>query len=306
MEMNNQQDLDKYLDTLIDKAETESDRIYAKALKDTRKELSLIYEKYETDGVLTLNDMTKYNRLDKLMDQYIVILSDTYNDVYRLSQSTMEQQLTENYFRTAFLMEFEAQKKLGFGQLNPKVIEESFRNPISGLTLKETLEKNRDQVIYKVKQEITQGLVKGESYAKMAKRLTKTFEGDAYKSRRVVRTEAHRAQQLGRLHSIEQAEKYVETERVWDASLDGTTRESHRQLDGQVANEDGLFEINGLTAEAPGMFGDPAEDINCRCTVRVQVSGRQPSVRRARNDDGSTSVIPWTNYEDWYENRIGG
>lgn len=302
--MRNQQEIDKHLDKLITKAEKRSDRIYAKALKEMRYSLDNIYSQYAKDGVLTLAEMTKYNRKKKLMEQYIEILGSTYKEINSLNQSTMQEQLVENYFRTAHLMEYEAQQKLGFGRLNQSVIDEAIANPISGLTLKETLEKNRRNIIYKVQQEITQGLVKGESYHKIAGRLKKSLEGDAGKARRIVRTEAHRAQQTGRLKSIEQAEKYVDIERVWDSALDGGTRDSHRMLDGQIADENGMFSIGGMEAEAPGMFGDPAEDINCRCSVRAQVSGNNPTTRRARNDDGSTSVIPWTNYEEWKKNRI--
>ena len=38
-------------------------------------------------------------------------------------------------------------------------------------------------------------------------------------------------------------------------------------LDGQLREIDEDFEVAGKTASAPGHFGDPAEDCNCRCIL---------------------------------------
>lgn len=44
-------------------------------------------------------------------------------------------------------------------------------------------------------------------------------------------------------------------------------RDTHRKLDGQIRELDEDFEVDGMRASAPGHFGDPAEDCNCRCAV---------------------------------------
>lgn len=54
---------------------------------------------------------------------------------------------------------------------------------------------------------------------------------------------------------------------LWDSTLDGRTRYTHRKLDGQIRELDEDFEVDGMSASAPGYFGDPAEDCNCRCAV---------------------------------------
>jgi SPP1 gp7 family putative phage head morphogenesis protein len=298
-------DLDKHLDKLISTSESRVVKVYSEANKFIRKQLADMYEKFEVNGSLTLADMTVYNRLRKQLDTINAELVGVYNQTFKLAQGTMEEQYLENYFRTAFLLEFETQKRLGFQIVNPVVIEAMINNPISGLTLKEILEKNRNAVVYKLQQEITSGLIHGESYSKMMKRVVGVLDGDLTKAQRVVRTEAGRAQSLARNDSIEQAQKYsTNITKVWDATLDTHTRKRHQQLDGKEADQDGFFTCEGYKAKAPRLFGVASLDINCRCSVRPQVNGRQPSVRRARNEDGTTSVIPWTNYEDWYKNRI--
>ena len=56
----------------------------------------------------------------------------------------------------------------------------------------------------------------------------------------------------------------------WLAVMDGRTREAHRALDGQTVPVDVPFvvpdgEWKGYQTDAPGNFGEPALDYNCRC-----------------------------------------
>lgn len=303
----NQAQIDGYLEKLLKQREREIDRLYMDRLNAIRAQIAKMYERYAKGETLTYFDMTKYNRLEKQMDQIKKEMKQTYRELGLIIYKSMEEQYLENYFRTAFLLEYEAQRKMGFGQFNPDVVEEAINNPIAGLTLNEILEKNRQAIIWRLRQEITQGLIAGESYQKMSKRIRAALGGDRAKALTVAWTEAGRAQILGRLRAVDQAEEYLDNvERVWDAALDRRTRPSHRTLDGQVADEDGYFHYGGMRSKGPHLWGVARMDVRCRCTVRVQIAGEQPSVRRARRDDGSTEIIPWTNYEDWYKNRIGG
>lgn len=305
MKMKNQNDLDKLLDRLIKKAETDLDKIYAKRLKRIQREIALMYEKYEREGSLTMADMSKYGRLSKSMEVIVGELVDTYKEAYKLIQTTMEEQYLEAYFRLAYLTEFEAQQALGLGSISKQVLAASLANPIEHLTLPAILERNRANVIYKIQQEITEGLIAGESYASMAKRLRDRLDIDKRKSQLVARTEGGRAQSLGKEAAFRQAEKQLNVKKVWDAALDQRTRLSHQTLDGQYADEEGYFHLRGAQSLGPRLWGIAKEDIQCRCAVRVEVDGRQPEVRRARLEDGTTTVIPYTTFEDWKESEIG-
>lgn len=53
----------------------------------------------------------------------------------------------------------------------------------------------------------------------------------------------------------------------WDSTLDGSTRESHQALDGQIREIDEPFEYGWKKADYPGGFNDPAEDCNCHCVA---------------------------------------
>ena len=303
--MKNQQELDKYIDKIIRNAEKETTRIYAQRFKEIQKEISSIYEDYEEDGKLTLAQMTKYNRLDKSLDFIINELLKAQDGAYRLAQKTMKEVFLENYFRTAYLMEFESQRRLGFGSLSNNLVEAAVENPIDKLKLPAVKSRNRKQIVDRVRSEISQGLARGSSYRQMSKIVRNAVEFDAYKARTVVATEAHRTQTEGRYRSMKQASKYVDVQKTWDSTLDSDTRPAHRRLDGEVIDLDEDFRSDaGGRGKAPGHMHNAADDIHCRCSVVTVVNGKRPEVRRERLEDGSTKVIPYTNYEDWYKNRI--
>lgn len=300
-----QAQIDEYLEKLLEQREKEIDRIYLDQLKAIREQIAEMYERYAKGETLTYADMMKYNRLEKQLELIREELQKIYKEVGQVIFKSIEEQFLENYFRTAYLLEYEAQQKMGYGRSIPDVVEEVIQNPIAGLTLNEILEKNRQAITWRIRQEVTQGLIAGESYQKMAQRIREVLGSDRNKALTVVWTEAGRAQILGRLKAIEKAEEYFKVERVWNATLDRRTRPTHRALDGQKADEEGYFHFRGLRAKGPHLWGVARMDIRCRCTVRVQILGEEPRVRRARKDDGPSEIIPWTSYEDWYKNRIG-
>lgn len=303
--MQNQKKIDKYLDKLSRKSESEVTKIYATRYKEITKEIGKMFAKYESKGVLTMAEMSKYNRLEKSMDSIIRELTKAQDKAYLLAQKTMEEQFLENYFRSAYAYEYEAQEKMGFGTLSKEVIQEAVTNDIEKLTLSAVLERNRKEITDKIRQNVAQGLVRGSSYQEMTKIIRDSVNFDAVKARHVVATEAHRAQVLGRARSAMQAGKHVKIEKMWVSTLDEKTRSSHQDMDGVKVGIDEDFETSsGGRGKVPGSMNNAGDDIHCRCTVVYLVNGKEPGMRRARNEDGSNSVIPYTNYNDWYENRI--
>lgn len=272
-------------------------RIYKSGLTDARKELAEFFAKYETQGALTYAEMAKYNRLDAMTDALQSKINEMTGKSARLIKNLTGENFKEGFYGSAFSIEKEADKRLGFGILPDKAVEASIMNPISGLTLNERLSRNRAQVIIKTREQITQGLLRGESYGKMSGRLKEVFEGDAKKALRVASTEAHRAQNEGILRAGEESEeKGVQMMKVWDATLDDKTRDDHGAMDGVKVEVDDDFELpDGSSGPAPGEIGEPEHDINCRCRLRYEVKGYAPDVRRVRGE----GVQPYQTYTEW-------
>jgi len=299
-----QNKLDKYLDELIDKAELDIDKMFSKRFNDISGQLGDMYRKYSTKGELTYSDLMKYNRFQKEMLFISEQIHEDYKELLSFVQVLMENQYVENYFKSAYLYEFEAQKKLGYALLNQTVIDAAVTNPIPQLTLPALMEWNRNDTIRRISNEIAQGLLSGEGYSNIAKRVENAVGFSSIKAKRVARTEAHRAQVQGRIDSANQASKYVAMEKMWDSTLDRKTREWHQKLDGKVIGKDENFKTDKGIGPAPGMMNSASDDINCRCTVLYLVNGNKPSVRRERLEDGKTAIIPYMNYEDWESERL--
>lgn len=122
-----------------------------------------------------------------------------------------------------------------------------------------------------LKQQLIDGVEAGESIRELKKRVQDTFEvASAARAENIARTEVLRSSNW----ATREAQKVsgVVEEREWVSTPDGRTRTSHRELNAQKRGIDEEFEVDGKKALAPGAFGDPAEDCNCRCTTVAVIS----------------------------------
>lgn len=143
--------------------------------------------------------------------------------------------------------------------------------------------------------QLTQGVLLGESIPKMARRVQRVTGSNYVAAVRTARTAVTGAENAGRVHSYKRAKDMgIKLQKEWLATLDGRTRHSHRQLDGQkIPNEDGAKFDNGC--RYPGDPQGRYEEIcNCRCTLVAAIEGVDTSdaERWSRLPEGMT-------YEEW-------
>jgi SPP1 gp7 family putative phage head morphogenesis protein len=296
-----------HIDIAIHKLNTQTEReliqAYKQSLDSIRGQLGQVYAKYQTTGSLTYSEMSKYGRLNALFDEINIQVKALTGRAASKIKGLEEKVYKRSYYGTAYNIESKAQAKLRYSILNPKVIQAAIQNPVSGLTLNQILSRNRRDIITKLRQEITQGLIKGEAYNKVAFRIKDVLEGDVAKARRLVRTESHRNQSQAFLDSLKHAESFgVKTVKVWESTRDSKTRDSHASMDGQkVAIDENFKFVSGDNAgqevSAPGLSGIVEEDINCRCVVREEIVGYEPGIK-----DSAKGQIP-DNYDDWAEHK---
>lgn len=258
-----------------------------------------LFKKYEIDGKLTYVEMQRYNRLRAVKDEIAKTMDELYLKERTILNAELKAMFESGYYHTAYAIEKEVQAKLSYTILDVNKIKKAIQNPISGLTLNETLSKNRVNIIGKINQEITQGLMRGESFGKMAKRITDTLGGDASKAVKVAQTEGHRVHNAASYESVKEADELgVEMVKVWVSTLDNRTRDAHQDLDGErIGVNDNFKSSAGGRGPVPGQMGNAADDINCRCTYVVEVEGVSHDFRRVRGD----GVIPYTTYNEWAE-----
>ncbi|MFL0365371.1 phage minor head protein [Pseudobacillus sp. 179-B 2D1 NHS] len=279
----NQQEIHLLLDKLLAKAESDIEVVFAKRLKEILYRIAEMYRKYGKGRTPTYTDLNKYNRFQQEMAVIAKMFSDDYKKLVKEIESSMQTQYVEKFLMTAFLFQMASGEEMGFTIPTTDMVQQALVNPIANIKIPDILKRHRDEIVRKINLEITQGLVAGDSYADMAKRIRKAVGFSKKKARMVARTEAGRVRSVADEAVAEQASEYVEMGSVWMSSLDLRVRTSHRQLDGQRADKQGYFHYNGLKAKGPHLWGVASMDINCRCVKLWLVNGMLPEYRRGRD-----------------------
>lgn len=271
---------------------------YRNALKRIRAELAELYATFPMTGAQRV-EQTRLRNLELLILQLI-------NQIYKSNQTTLytllSQLYQESYYATGWAIEMElGGAQMAWGVIHPDVIRRAILAPIDKLTLNDRLERNRRKIIAEIKHQLTQGLLLGNSYEDIAKRMKKVLEQDARKARVIARTEGHRIRNAGKMDSAKRAaELGLEMVKVWDATLDHRTRPAHRKLDGtKVGVNENFISPAGGIGPAPGLMKHPKDDINCRCIFRLEFPGFEPQKRRIRGE----GIQPYTTYERWAKAR---
>ena len=148
--------------------------------------------------------------------------------------------------------------------------------------------------------EISRGIASSSMYSEISRNIAGYCGISKNKAMRIARTESHRIQCKATADAQRKAkEKGADVVKQWDASLDGKTRDTHRELDGQIRELDEPFEVQGMTAMQPGDFGDPAEDCSCRCALLQRARWAlgndytkwSPDAPVEISDDGTTQFV---------------
>lgn len=156
----------------------------------------------------------------------------------------------------------------------------------------------------KITRQITQGIIQGESLDKISKRLaTVTASQNMNSMKTHARTLMTGAQNAGRLASYEKAQTLgIEMEKEWMATLDGHTRDSHADVDGEKQPVNHKFSNDCMYPGDPG--GPPAEVYNCRCTMVSDIK-KYPSIYN-RYDNQARERIRNMSYNDWKDAKKTG
>lgn len=139
---------------------------------------------------------------------------------------------------------------------NPKIL------PKSSLSIS----KDEKWNMRNIRSQITQGILQGESIPKIADRLANLIP-ERNRNQMVLhaRTAMTSAQNAGRQERYKEAEALgIKFKKVWLATLDARTRETHQDADGQAVKPDEDFVVGGEKLAYPGdPSADPAETYNC-------------------------------------------
>jgi len=163
-----------------------------------------------------------------------------------------------------------------FNMKNPRVTK--FLSDFGGNRLTKVTKTTQKRVGKILARAVDEGKTVDEMAAIIADKFDQWSEGRAFS---IAVTELTRASNFGDLEGMMQAE--VE-KKEWLATIDAVTRDTHEELDGEVVDIDEPFTGGAMY---PGDFGDPAEDVNCRCSIlpvigkaRLRVTWRSVESKR--------------------------
>lgn len=308
----NQTQIDEYIEQLIVRSEKELEVLFAKRLKVINQELAEMFEKYQSDDPhVTWTEFNKYNRLNKELVRIGEMITEDYNQVAKAIKQTQHNAYIEKYMMSLYLYEMATQSSMQFDVPTASVINAAIEQPIEFVRLVPTLQKHRNEVLKRIRIHITQGIMSGEGYSKIAKALRDDLGMAKAQSLRVARTEAGRAMSQAGLDSAMVAKNNgMKMMKRWSATKDARTRDTHRHLDGKSVDIDDNFKSSGCVGPAPHLFVGVAsakENINCRCKLLYYIDEDDlPGVMRVRNDDGTTEVIPNMTYFEWEKSKRKG
>lgn len=304
----NQNDIDNYIDKLINQADKEIETLFAKRLKEIKQIIANMYEKYDRDEPqVTWTEFNKYNRLNKELNRIGQMLSQDYREVAKAIKQSQQNIYIEKYMMSLFLYEVASQTSMNFDIPTSQTIQTAIEQPIEFIKLVPTLQKHRDDTLKRIRMHITQGIMSGEGYSKIAKALRDDLGMAKAQSVRVARTETGRAlSQAGLDSAMVAKDNGLDMKKRWYATKDTRTRDTHRHLDGTSVDIEDNFHSSGCVGPAPKLFVGVAsakENINCRCKLLYYIDEDElPTTMRTKED----GAIPFTTYREWEKDKRKG
>lgn len=303
-----------YAERKIAEFQAEVWEVYQQAQADAQEALAKFLKRFEKEdakrrGLVEKGEMTKAEYKawrsgqilrSKQLSSTLGQVSQAMTEANQVAMAALGGKLPEVYAENANYSAFWVCKEtglaVGFDLVDPDTVQHM-------LTAGETLFMAPGVNVAKDKlwnrklmaSQLTQGVLLGESIPKMARRVQRVTGSNYAAAVRTARTAVTGAENAGRVHSYKRAKDMgIKLQKEWLATLDGRTRHSHRQLDGQkIPNEDGAKFDNGCRYP-----GDPQgrydEICNCRCTLVAAIEGVDTSdaERWSRLPEGMT-------YEEW-------
>lgn len=274
---------------------------YAVALADIKAQTQALMNKVQTSSVL-------------YQLQYKKAMSEQIEGILTLLESQLVNDTTDylagvydnGFYGSAYSMAAQG-VPIAFG-VDQKQLAAAINVKIDDYMFSDRIRDNVDNLKKVTKMEITRGIANGSTYAEIAMHIAQHTDESIRRAQIITRTEAHRVQNTAREDAMKEAKKRgADVVKMWDSTLDGKTRRTHRKLDGQIRELDEPFEVDGHKAMRPGGFGRPEEDINCRCQVleraRWALKGKRRKLDNAKqyNDDGTLNYISADDkrYQEW-------
>lgn len=269
------EDLIEFQDTLNENTENHIDEITKQIEEEylliaalILKELRKIFSKYSKNGKLTYTEMKKYKRLTSLILKINGFLDVFYNKVYKVIDEAIINEYKTNY--VAYRGYIEEYMSVDSGIEVPKKsdIRELFVTMLLGLTLKEILQKSKNDIMYTLQNQIRNGISEEFNYNQMQTSIQNSIDKSFKKLNHMKDWQLRKVALKSTLdiNTTIQEEGITEVTKIWRTQRDLRVRRSHIKMEGQeVGIKEEFILPSGKKTQAPRMSGIISEDANCRC-----------------------------------------
>ena len=240
---------------------------YTDASEQIKKELYLIAEKYSKDGVLSLSDMHKQNRLTDLNQKFQDIIEELGHKTEKFAKKNMQDGFKAVYENTAVGMGDE-----DFSMPNKKLMEKLLQEPWRGDSFSGRLWKNQKKLAVGLNNLLLAGLQQGKTTTEIAVNLH-NFMGQGF-------NECHRLVRTETMHYLNSAtqQRYkdagIEYEQIWAAEDERTCKDCGDE-------HESIYPVN----ECPHVPFHP----NCRCTI-IPVTDESMIEDYEKRHDGKKAI----------------
>lgn len=312
----------KETDDLLEEMEEKLRKEYRQAVKETQAKAEDYFKRFAAKdekwrarveaGEVTEKEWLEWRKGQFLVGQRWEEMRDTlaqdYHNANVMARSVVNGYMPEvyalNHNYATFQVEKGSKLDTSYTLYDRQTVERIARDnpeilPPPGKNMKAKIAANKDIAWQEgqIQSATMQAILQGESIDGMAKRICRDLGNTDYASAvRYARTATTGAECAGRRDAYQRAQGMgIPVKQTWVATLDGRTRHSHREMDGETVDVGDSFS-NGC--EYPGDPAGPPEEVwNCRCTTIVQIEGFERDV--TDTDLRHNERLGDMSYEEW-------
>ena len=312
--------------------EKKIEKIYQSLIKDLNAFIADEYSKYsDEDGRLYISYLDEHNRRAKFLQEIMENVDNISPALYEEMETLIDVTYSNCYSGminalknadTAGMLK-EVSKDLA---VNQHVLKQAINNNISKVTLSPMLERYRNETVYQIQQELNLGLINGDRYDQIAKRISDRVGVSYSKAKNIARTESHRNVESGFMDcaeniqgKLEEAETGLIYACTWRTMKDERVRPqqrrktkkgwktsyskngaNHIKMEGQTVKAGDDFDLGGgVKAKAPGKSGVAAHDCNCRCFLEYNLLTAEEFKQRTGKNIENVKKKALTKFENY-------
>lgn len=293
----------KEIESLLNKSESninqELQALYKELANEMTKEIVELNDQIEKDD--NFSKKLQKELLEFIRSQMYAKANQLEENQRKIMYDFLKRNASTSYNELFYEFEMSEEIPLSFALLTDKQIATIINTPVAGRKLSTRLKGNSSKMKKNLNRVLTRGFSKGWSTQKMAAQIAEIGGANYRRAMNIARTESGRVTSVTRQQSQQHAKELgIKAKKKWISTLDGDTRNTHRQLDGQIREIDEYFEVGGLKTLQPHMFGIASEDCNCRCRTVNVIKGYEPKLRR---DNATGEVSAYKNYQEWINSK---